>query len=51
MQCLLKYKEDFDMFGDETGKNKNSSHTGHLVSALGRIGSLKLKLRDQEPSA
>ncbi|KAL7483179.1 LOW QUALITY PROTEIN: hypothetical protein ACHAW6_008841 [Cyclotella cf. meneghiniana] len=47
VQGLRKYKEDLDMAGDEAGKNKNSSHMRHLVSALGRIGSLKLKLGDK----
>lgn len=47
VQGLRKYKDDLDMAGDEAGKNKNSSHMRHLVSALGRIGSLKLKLGDK----
>ena len=47
VQGLRKYKEDLDLAGDEAGKNKNSSHMRHLVSALGRIGSLKLKLGDK----
>jgi hypothetical protein len=42
MQCLRKYKEDFDMAGDKAGKSKNLSQMRHLVSAIGRIGSLKL---------
>ena len=47
VQGLRKYKEDLDMAGDESGKNKNSSHMRHLVSALGRIGSLRLKQNDK----
>jgi hypothetical protein len=47
MQCLRKYKEDFDMAGDKAGKSKNSSYMCHLVSAIGRIGSLKLKFGDR----
>ena len=41
---LRKYKEELEMAGDEAGRNRNSSHMRHLVSALGRIGSLRLKL-------
>ena len=41
---LRKYKEELDLAGDEAGRNRNSSHMRHLVSALGRIGSLRLKL-------
>ena len=44
---LRKYKEELELAGDEAGKNKNSSHMRHLVSALGRIGSLKLKSGDK----
>jgi len=44
VQGLRKYKEELDMAGDEAGRNRNSSHMRHLVSALGRIGSLRLKL-------
>ncbi|KAL7552348.1 hypothetical protein ACHAWF_015590, partial [Thalassiosira exigua] len=44
---LRKYKEELALAGDEAGKNKNSSHMRHLVSALGRIGSLKLKQGDR----
>ena len=40
---LRKYKEELELSGDDAGRNKNSSHMRHLVSALGRIGSLKLK--------
>ena len=47
VQGLRKYREDLDLAGDEAGRNKNSSHMRHLVSALGRIGSLKLKLGDK----
>ncbi|KAL7468353.1 hypothetical protein ACHAXS_010664 [Conticribra weissflogii] len=50
VQGLRKYKEDLEMTGDEAGKNKNSSHMRHLVSALGRIGSLKLKQHDKNGS-
>jgi len=41
---LRKYKEELELSGDDAGRNKNSSHMRHLVSALGRVGSLKLKL-------
>jgi hypothetical protein len=44
---LRQYKQELELAGDEAGKNKNSSHMRHLVSALGRIGSLKLKLGDK----
>jgi len=47
VQGLRKYKEELELAGDEAGKNKNSSHMRHLVSALGRIGSLKLKQGDK----
>lgn len=47
VQGLRKYKEDLELAGDEAGRNKNSSHMRHLVSALGRIGSLKLKQGDR----
>lgn len=47
VQGLRKYKEDLELSGDDAGKNKNSSHMRHLVSALGRIGSLKLKQGDK----
>lgn len=47
VQGLRKYKEELELSGDEAGKNKNSSHMRHLVSALGRIGSLKLKQSDK----
>jgi tetratricopeptide (TPR) repeat protein len=40
---LRKYKEELELSGDDAGRNKNSSHMRHLVSALGRVGSLKLK--------
>ena len=40
---LRKYKEELEVSGDDAGRNKNSSHMRHLVSALGRVGSLKLK--------
>ncbi|KAL7432471.1 hypothetical protein ACHAXM_003131 [Skeletonema potamos] len=40
---LRKYKEELELSGDDAGRNKNSSHVRHLVSALGRVGSLKLK--------
>lgn len=47
VQGLRAYKEDLINVGDDSGKNKNSSHMRHLVSALGRIGALKLKLGDR----
>lgn len=47
VQGLRKYRDDLDLAGDEAGRNKNSSHMRHLVSALGRIGSLKLKQGDK----
>ena len=47
VQGLRKYKEDLELAGDDAGRNKNSSHMRHLVSALGRIGSLKLKQGDR----
>jgi tetratricopeptide (TPR) repeat protein len=47
VQGLRKYREDLELVGDEAGRNKNSSHMRHLVSALGRIGSLKLKQGDK----
>lgn len=47
VQGLRQYKQELELAGDEAGKNKNSSHMRHLVSALGRIGSLKLKLGDK----
>ena len=47
VQGLRKYKEELELAGDEAGKNKSSSHMRHLVSALGRIGSLKLKSGDK----
>jgi len=47
VQGLRKYKEELELAGDDAGKNKNSSHMRHLVSALGRIGSLKLKQGDK----
>jgi len=31
VQCLRKYKEDFDMAGDGAGKSNNSPHMCHLV--------------------
>ncbi len=43
VQGLRKYKEELELSGDDAGRNKNSSHMRHLVSALGRVGSLKLK--------
>ncbi len=46
VQGLRQYKQELELAGDEAGNNKNSSHMRHLVSALGRIGSLKLKLGD-----
>lgn len=47
VQGLRQYKQELELVGDEASKNKNSSHMRHLVSALGRIGSLKLKLGDK----
>lgn len=48
VQGLRKYKEDLELAGDvDACQNKNSSHMRHLVSALGRIGSLKLKQNDK----
>jgi len=47
VQGLRKYKEDLELGGDDARMNKNSSHMRHLVSALGRIGSLKLKSGDK----